>query len=507
VTESAGQRSRFAHADPLTGVVGLVSLVVYVLHGFDGVLSRDLGLYTYAGQRLLAGDPPYVGVLNRAGPLAHALPAVGIGIGRVLGVADVHGARVFYMLLAVACVCLVHVLVRDLTRSRAAGVVAATAFLGFQGFLGLATDGPREKTAMVLFLLAAVLALLHRHWATSGVFIALGTLTWQPVFLVIAATALVAALLAADRLRPLVRIVLGGAATTAVVLVYFAAASAFHTFLDGFVLINAKYTAQPSALARPGHAWASLLQGYGPSLWVILLGLGAVPVLAVTSARAAWRTREAAPVTSLSLGAGWLVGMVWTANVFNSWPDLFVMLPVAAIGVGTVAAAVLRRLEPRSAVAATVALALAGTAYAAVFSVTSRDDRLQVQRAGVDAVYDVGPRPATILSVQAPEVLVMTHHTNPSPYQMFDPSFAAYVDDAWPGGLRGYVAWVGRTGPTYIVMQTGFRPAWLMPWLRGHYANVGGPRDFAWWVSRSVGPRTIRELRRASRAARQEARS
>ena len=35
---------------------------------------------------------------------------------------------------------------------------------------------------MVLFLLAALLAMVHRRWFATGVFIALGTLTWQPVF-------------------------------------------------------------------------------------------------------------------------------------------------------------------------------------------------------------------------------------------------------------------------------------------------------------------------------------
>ena len=148
-------RARLGAADPWVAVVGLVSLVVYALHGFDGVLKRDLGVYLYGAQRFLDGDPPYVGILNRAGPLAHVLPAVGIWVGRQVGVGDVHAARYLYLLISVACVCLVHVLARDLYGSRLVGVVSATAFLGFQGFLEMATYGPREKTPMVLFLLVA----------------------------------------------------------------------------------------------------------------------------------------------------------------------------------------------------------------------------------------------------------------------------------------------------------------------------------------------------------------
>ena len=115
------------------------------------------------------------------------------------------------MLFSVACVCLVYVLARDLFRSRGGGLVAATAFLGFNGFLALATFGPREKTPMVLFLLVALLAMRHRRWATFGVFVALGTLTWQPVFFVLLVIGLVAiVLMPSGRLAALLRVVIGG---------------------------------------------------------------------------------------------------------------------------------------------------------------------------------------------------------------------------------------------------------------------------------------------------------
>ena len=494
---------RLGSVDPVLGIVGLGSLVVYVLHGFNAALTRDLGVYTYGGQRFLAGDPPYVGILNRAGPLAHALPGIGIWLGRRVGIADIHGARGFFMLMAIGCVCLVYVVVRDLTRSRGAAVVAAVAFLGFQGFLGYATSGPREKTAMVLFLLAAVLALIHRRWATCGVFIALGTLTWQPVFFLILVSVIVAVLLSPDRrVSALARVTVGGAATSAVVLLYYAANGAVHTFFEGFLLINARYTRQPSPFRHFSKTWASLEDGYGPSLWVIVVGLVAIVVLGVASARAAWRTRELAPVGYVSLGAGCLAGLGWTSKAFNAWPDLFLMLPLAAIGVGGAVAVVLRRLDLRVAVAVTAVLALVGTAYATDFSLERDKQNLAQQRAAIIRVLRLGPRPATILSVQAPEVLVMTHRVNPTPYQMYDNGFTDYLKDTYPGGLMGYLARIQRSAPTYIVVQTGMHPAWLMPWLRKHYDNVRGAPQFNFWVDRSVGHDVRLQMRRENRAAR-----
>ena len=472
-------RTRLSSADPLIAVMALASLVVYALHGFDGVLKRDLGVYMYGAQRFLDGDPPYVGILNRAGPLAHALPAVGIWVGRRVGVGDVHAARAFYMLLSVACVCLVYVLARDLFGSRLVGLVSATAFLAFEGFLGMATYGPREKTPMVLFLVAALLALLHRRWATTGVFVALGTLTWQPVFLVLLVTGVVAiALLPSGRWRAAARVVVGGGVTTAVVLVYYAAHRALHTFFEGFVLINARYTQQRSVIS--GKTWDLLTEGYGASLWLILLGLVALPVLSALAIRTAWATRDAVPVTMVALGAGWVAGIAWAAVAFNGYLDAFDLLPFAALGLGGLAA-VLRWARPRVQARVAVGIAVALTAFALVTSVTTRSDTLLTQRAAVAAVLRGAPPNATVVSVQAPEALVIAHKRNPTSVQMFTNGFDRYVDDTWPGGLQGYADWLRRDAPDLIVTQRGLAPPWLTPVLEQDYRRVGGGPTFVWW--------------------------
>ncbi|MBO0846716.1 MAG: hypothetical protein J2P22_15020 [Nocardioides sp.] len=497
----AGMRAWLKGVDPLVGVVALVSLVVYLLHGFDKILARDLGLYTYGGQRFLAGDPPYVGVLNRSGPLAHLLPGIGTWAGRLVGLSDVHGARALYMLISVLAVCVVYLAVRDLTRLRPAAVVAAVAFLGFQAFLDAATNGPRDKTAMTLFLLLALLAVVRRRWVTCGVFIAMGTLTWQPVFFVIAPTAAVAVLLAPERrLAALVRIAVGGIAATAVVVFYYILNGALHAFLLGFVLINARYTHQTSAFSQ-GKIWVGARSGYGPSFWVIIFGFVAVLVLAVVSARAAWRTREAAPATYVALGAGTLVGLAWCYIAYNKAPDLFVMLPFAALGVGGAAAVLLRRLDMRAAVAVTAVLAVIGTTYATAFSINSRRHTLIAQQAQVAAMFRAGPHPSTVLSVQAPQVLVLSGRTNISRYQMFGNGFWNYIDHTFPGGLAGYRAWVEKQAPTFIVVETGFHPRWLEPLLEQHYHRVASGLQAVWWVNKSLPPAERHKIHRASHLA------
>ena len=74
--------------DLLGPALALVAGVVFLLRGFDGVLTRDLALYAYAGQQVADGVPPYVGVMNRSGPLAHLVPGAGAWLGDLLSVDD-----------------------------------------------------------------------------------------------------------------------------------------------------------------------------------------------------------------------------------------------------------------------------------------------------------------------------------------------------------------------------------------------------------------------------------
>ena len=107
-----------------------------------------------------------------------------------------------------------------------------------------------------------------------------------------------------------------------------------------------------------------------------------------------------------------------------------------------------------------------------------------------------------MLSIRAPEALFLAHVESPTPYQMFDPDLDRYLDDTYePGGLAGFADWVQRTSPTYIVVQTGYEPTWLTPWLQENYQNVGGPRQFDFWVSRTVGQDVRRTMKDENEAA------
>jgi len=488
-------RRRFRRPDPLIWLSCAAALVVYLLHGFDGRLTRDLGVYSYGGQQVAEGVPPYVAIVNRAGPLGHLIPGIGVVVGRAIGADDVLAMRVLSMLLAIACIGLTYLLGRDLFRSRLAGIAAAAAMLCTQGFITYATYGPREKTAMVLFVLCGLLAMLKQRWGTTGFFIALATLTWQPVFLAAIAGAAVAAFLGlrTGRFRALVRLAVGGLIPTVITVGAYAAIGELQVFLDDFLLINAQYTKQVSLLDSPAYLWQLMDDAYGWSLWVFIVG--SLAQLVLTGIVISRRERRRGPEGAALVGTGvmFVVGVLWSLKAFNGWPDAFFLLPGAALGIAGIAVVLARWLPSRAAVAVVLVWAVAATAMAVDYSVSSRDDTLDGQRADVEAAMKLLPADTTMLSVEAPEPLVLAHLRNISRYQLLGNGLLDYLDATWPGGSMGYGRWVAEQAPTVIAVGSDQVPTWLTPTLE-NYRRVGRSVGWLWYVRRDVGPETLDAL-------------
>jgi len=486
--------------DPLVLVVGVTALVLYTLHGFDGLLKRDSAIYTYAGQQVFDGVPPYVGVLNRVGPLAHILPGLGVAGARVAGIDDLLGVRALFMILAVGAVCLAYIVGRDMFASKLAGLASATALFSFYGFIKYATYGPKEKTAMVLFLLLSLHALVKRRWLFAGIGMSLATLVWQPVLLVavIAAISSSFGLERSDRLHALGRFAVGGLTTLAIFVIYFITVGAWTEFLDSFLVINARYTVPAPLLSRVGENWTAMKIGYGLTLWVLIAGWVGVGILSVRAlVRQGVRGWFRDPI--VWVGAATLVGLAWTVRDFNHWPDAFVLLPMGALGIGGIAKWLTERLPPSAAVPLVLSAVVAGTVIGGVYSATRLNRRLPKQRAAVAAMLEQLPPETSILSIGAPEPLVLSGKVNPTRYQTFTRGLDRYMDETWPGGLRGFGEWVAREQPTVISLDKEQVPWWLRETLDEGYVLAGTAPGWTWYVHRSAVPEEGLRHRRPSR--------
>jgi 4-amino-4-deoxy-L-arabinose transferase-like glycosyltransferase len=410
---------------------------------------------------------------------------------------DILGMRLLMLLISVACVWVLYVLVRDLFNSRLAGVASATALLTFAGFVTYAVGGPREKTTLTLFVILVFWAVLKQRWLLAGVFVALATLTWQPSFIVglFAAVVAIAGLGRQAMLPAAIRFAVGGLIPTALISAGYALAGALREFLDGFVLINWRYTT-PGRF-RDFHERVDLLvQGFGVGLVVILAGLVAIMVFAAMRARDAFRSREAPDLAVVGIGVATVGGLVWSLFVFNGWADLVVLLPAAAVGVGAVAAEVQARVPHRVGVPILVGWSVVCLLAGLVSSFENREHVLDRQRAEVAAMFAAVPSEAAVMSVGGPEPLVLTHRRNPVRHQMFLAGLEEYVDDTWPGGLDGLAEQIGEEEPTFVTVDHPEWYGWLAPTLEEEYVDVGtSPGDFTWYVHRSVGAETIEELK------------
>lgn len=359
-----------------------------------------------------------------------------------------------------------------------------------------AVGGPRDKTIMMLFLTMALLATVRGRWAWAGTCLALATLTWQPAFLPGAATVLVAALLTPGRRAvALLRVVAAGVATTLVFVVCFALAGALPDALDGFIRIHLTDTYQPGIGDDPQLVWEATREAYGFATYPFLVGLAALPLVALPGAwRLVRRTAgRRADVALVALAAGEVVGLVWSYRTFNGWADALVLAPYAALGLAGVLALVVRALPRRGGVVLAIAACLALLAGGLAYALDDHEPVLLAQRAEVDAVLDILPD-ATMVSIEAPQPLVLGHRVNPSQHQMFRLGLEIYVDDTWPGGLAGYADWIARTRPTIVAVGGGARYDWLMPTVEEHYVEIGTTTGWYWFVDRDLGPDTVRRL-------------
>jgi hypothetical protein len=491
--------ARTSQTDPLVPAVAVVAAVVYTLHGFHGTLTRDLGLYSYAGQQVADGVPPYLGVLNRAGPLAHVIPGVGVAVARLGGFDDVVTMRVLFMLIAVATVCVAYLFGRDLFRSRGAGLVTAATLLALHGFIHYASNGPREKTPMTLFIVCALWAVTGRRWVTAGVCVALATLCLQTAFLGTFAAVVAGALLLAQggRLRAVGRVALGGLLPVVVLGSWFALAGSLKASVDGFFLINQRYTVPNPVKDRLDPVWLDLQEAYGVTLWLLAAGLVALVLLAPVAISPRARQAEPGVLVLPALAVGAAAGLAWTLKDYDAWPDTFPVLPFAAVGVGAVHALVERRLRGRAATVVATGYAAVAVVLAVTFSLSTRDDTLDVQRRDVEAVLAQLPGDATITSIEAPQPLVLTGRTNPTRYQMFRSGLQDYMEDTWPGGLDGFKRDLVARQPDLIAVGETVSHRWRAS-IQPDYVYVGSAPEWGWYARTSLGEAKIAALRGAA---------
>ena len=202
-------------------------------------------------------------------------------------------------------------------------------------------------------------------------------------------------------------------------------------------------------------------------------------------------------LAAFTVGAA--AGLAWNLKEYDAWPDLFPMLPFAAVGLGGVFPVATKRLPVRAALAVAVALSLVAT----VAGHPPLGDQPRRPPRGPARIGEGGARAAARrrhdhLGRGAAGRSSWTSGRNPTRHQMFSAGLQFYIDDIWPGGLDGF-----RRDLVEDRARHDRRSATRSPTggerrsSRSTSTSAAAP-DWFWYARRSLGEEKLAELRKAA---------
>lgn len=319
-------------------------------------LEPDPSYMLYAGQQILRGKPPYVGVTIVKTPLTAILSAGAIAPGRGIGLNDIFAARAGFMVLGALLVGVVYLFGASLW-TRWAGVFTALALIGSEMLGSTLAEGPAPKVLFVLFGVMALWLTRRRHYLWAGAAGALSFLSWQPGLLFVAAALLGAVLEAIHpdsesrvgissgivRFKPVAVTLLGAVIPIALVALYLAFGDALAAGIRQTLFANTSYldtvTTRRSVFQTMATNAGRIVR-LAPRCLSDESGLLALRVLGVIgfSAAALWawlRKKDSQPLrrtAPLWLAMSGIVG--FTLLDLQSCPDFMPFVPFVALGTG-----------------------------------------------------------------------------------------------------------------------------------------------------------------------------
>ncbi|MEA2296667.1 MAG: hypothetical protein QOE86_4306 [Solirubrobacteraceae bacterium] len=464
-----------------------ITVALFTRFGLDDTLRRDEAIYAYGGQQWANNGVPFeTSIFDPKGPGAAALLALATLVARALSVNDLHLMRLFFFLFACGAVVGVYVLGLWLFESALAGLAAAITFASFEGFALDALGGPDAKMPGIFFAVVAMALLLRRRWFLGALAGSLAFLVWQPL-VIYPAVAVVAAAVAPGRSERWGRVgqaVAGAAIPVAVTVVYYLLAGSLHDLFEGsvnFPLTGIQH-GNETLRQRLDVIRHVVTADYGHTRWLFWGGLVLLPALAgLRLARGRSQLRDTVRDPFLVVVVLSFLGVVlFSATDFQGYPDLYPLLPYAALGIGGAVGLVLTGLRG-GAWLRRVAGVVASLAVAALAVLTwhwydvprARDTNLILQRARAKKIKAmIGPG-ETLYAIGDPTSLVLTHRRNPSRYIYLGSAVGRWMLKHTPGHFAGWQRQVRKANPAVIVVAgwTGPTEQRTVRWLRSAYAE------------------------------------
>jgi hypothetical protein len=468
----------------------LIGAVLFTRFGIHGNLFRDESIYAYGGQQLVDGVPVYLGIFDPKPPLPTFLEALGVVGARAVGKDEVLTMRAEFFVFALLAVGAIYALGLRLWKSRLAALAGAVVFASFKGFAIDALGGPDAKTPGIFLAVAALALLLRRRWFLAGLAGSLAFLDWQPLA-IYAAAAVIAAVLANDpdveRWKRGAR-ALAGVAIPIVATVLFLA-------IDGGLpqFIEASFTFPLTGLHRGNvtlggnvDTIVSVVNAhYGDTRVLFWAGLALLTAILGT-----WIARRRNVFPAAVVGGTFLAVVAVSVADFQGYPDLYPLLPYAAIGIGGALSVLAPRIDgvwPRRiaagvALAAVAALAVLSTHW---YSTAPHDGpSLRAERSAALKLRRALNPGERLYALGDPTPLVLAGVRNPTRWIYLGSGVDSWAIKHDFGSLAGWQAEIRRVDPPIVVVNlwNSGHGQKMRTWLEGtygHYTYLGHWKIFA----------------------------
>jgi hypothetical protein len=469
----------------------VIAVALFSRFSIQTTLRRDEAIYAYGGQQLVEGVPFYASIFDAKTPLAATIAGGGVVAGRMLGLDDLTGIRLAFFVVACLSVLAVYLLALWLFGSVPAALVAAATFASFRGFALDALTGPNAKTPGVLFAVVSMALLVRRRYFWGGFAGSLAFLTWQPLAVYVGVAVLVALLApeGGQRLRLAGAAFAGAAIPTLVTAAHYWVEGGLGDMVDGafvfpFSHLERKDESVFDRFDRVGMAIADWYPGTGVLIYggfVALLVLACLRIIRHRRYLSALVTGD--PFINVILFSFLLVAAVPAVD-FQGYPDLYPLLPYAAIGIGGAFHLVLERLQRARlhaagrtvAAAAVIALVLASwIGYADFTARSTTAEGLRPQRRSLERIerfLNAGERPYVLGNATS---LVLTRLRSSNRYIYLASGVDSWAVGHTPGGIEGWQAEILAEDPPLIVVDGPWRGEIaheMRSWLRETYRRV-----------------------------------
>ncbi len=447
-------------------IIFFLSLFLYVSLGLFSPLWRDGGIYFYAAQRVAEGIPPYVGIFDHKGP----------GMPLILGLL-LRGYRIFFRplplyellflrsILAITCSLIpvfLYLIGVEFFREKTA-LISALIFLSFAGFSVYAGGGPRPKSLMLLFEVMFFYFMAKDKPFWGGVFSSLAAIIWQPMGLL----SLVGLFVLSDR-RKILGYLSGLVLPAILTLSYFAYHGAVGELWNGAVVFNIKYLDRNNILVNSRNIIRSILRGYPNSSVFVVLGILAFPFLC--------RAKKCPKILLWTFP--W--PLLWSLIDYQNYPDLFPVLPYAALGAGyLLGKAIDTDLKFKIVVSGLVVLSFIPLGFFSgpyLLRQYKEANRIKKKFSG------------KIITIGAPHYMALASLKNPDRYLFVIRGIDRKIEREFPGGIKGWLDHLNKYGAKALVLGPTKGKAWpeIKKWVKKNYRPLPGFRFFRVYLSRRI---------------------